>query len=129
MGRRYSRRCVLRPFSANTEESWLEFRSVLRELHRRCPIKATAFHDPDIARRFLFATEGLVDYVVRLINGGISLAQLAQRDLDRDILAKAFVEQIWHRAPDDLNPFIAEGDLRSLRERGEPFASWDSYNG
>jgi type II secretory pathway predicted ATPase ExeA len=119
--RRFAKRCELLPFDDNTERSWLEFRSVLRELHRRSPVAAEEFFEPDLARRFLNASEGLMSYLVAIVSGAIDIASRTNRTLDREILAAAFEEEVWPGVPDDLNPFVADGELRPLRGRGEPF--------
>jgi len=124
--RRFSRRCVLHPFSADTEDSWLEFRAVLRELHRRTPVPADDFHEPDMARRFLNASEGLISYLVTIASGAIDIASRTSQKIDKLVLAAAFEEEVWPGVPDDLNPFIADGELRPLRRGGEPFELWDN---
>ena len=47
--------------------------------------------------------------------------------LDRLLLdwkTHAFEEEVWPGVPDDLNPFLADGELRPLRGGGEPFELW-----
>jgi type II secretory pathway predicted ATPase ExeA len=122
--RRFAKRCELLPFSNSTESSWLEFRAVLRELHRRSPVPAEDFHEPDLARRFMNASEGLISYLVTIVSGAIDIASRTNRRIDREILAAAFEEEVWPGVPDDLNPFLADGDLRPLRGGGEPFELW-----
>ena len=122
--RRFAKRCELLPFSNNTENAWLEFRAVLRELHRRSPVPAENFHESDLARRFMNASEGLISYLVSIVSGAIDIASRTNRRIDREILAAAFEEEVWPGVPDDLNPFLADGELRPLRGGGEPFELW-----
>jgi hypothetical protein len=129
MHRRFARRFELKPFDAKDQASWLEFRAVLRELHRRTPMPAENFHDTEIARRFFFASEGLISYVVSIIDTAIATARRDQCSIDIKVLAAAFEEAVWPGVSDDLNPFLVTGKLRSFREPGEPFAKWDSYKG
>lgn len=123
--RRFGCRYYIEPFNGDSEEKWNEFRGVLKALQARLPIPAPKLHHPDIARRFLFASEGLIDYVVRILNEALAVAHRRNCEIDLAILAEAFNEQVWRGAPPDLNPFLTDGALRSLRGPGEPFAQWD----
>jgi type II secretory pathway predicted ATPase ExeA len=127
MRRRFSRIWTLTPFTADSTESWQEFRAVLRDIHRRTPIKAMPFHEPDTARRFLAASEGLMDYLIQIVEAAIEIAMAKQKPIDLLTLAAAFESEIWPGCPNKLNPFLAEGELRSLRGGGEPFELWDTY--
>jgi type II secretory pathway predicted ATPase ExeA len=129
MRRRFSRRFELAPFDAGVESSWVEFRAVLRELHRRTPISALPFHEPELARRFYFASEGLISYLVTIVDAAISTARRDQSSIDLKVLGAAFEEAVWPGGPYNLNPFFATGELRPLRGPGEPFGKWDSYKG
>jgi hypothetical protein len=123
--RRFGCRYYMRPFSGDTENGWKEFRGILRELRKRMPGSGPQLHHPDLARRFLFASEGLIDYVVRVLNEALAIAHRRQCPVDIPLLGEAYREQVWRGVPDDLNPFLTDGALRSLREPGEPFALWD----
>lgn len=125
MRRRFSRLSIMKPFNARTPQVWREFRAVLRELHRRTPMEAVPFHEPDLARRFLGASEGLMDYLIRIVNGAIAISAAQRRPIDTELLALAFKYEIWPQCPSSLNPFLADGELRSLRGNDEPFQLWD----
>lgn len=127
MRRRFSRILTVTPFSADSAEAWQEFRAVLRDLHRRTPVKALPFHEPGTAKRFLAASEGLMDYLIRIIETAVEIAVAKRKPVDLLTLAAAFESEIWPGCPKKLNPFLAEGDLRSLRKGGEPFELWDTY--
>jgi hypothetical protein len=85
------------------------------------------FHEPDTARRFLAASEGLLDYLIQIVEAAIEIAMAKQKPIDLLTLAAAFESEIWPGCPNKLNPFLAEGELRSLRGGGEPFELWDTY--
>ena len=70
------------------------------------------------------ASEGLISYLVTIVTGAIDIASRTNRIIDREILAIAFEEEVWPGVPDDLNPFLASGELRPLRSSGEPFEMW-----
>ena len=127
MRRRFSRILTLTPFTAETTEGWQEFRAVLRDLHRRTPVKALPFHEPGTAKRFLAASEGLMDYLIRIVETAVEIAVAKRKSIDLLTLAAAFESEIWPGCPKKLNPFLAEGDLRSLSKPGEPFELWDTY--
>jgi hypothetical protein len=125
LSRRFSSECNLTPFNPDVKQSWLEFRSVLREVHRRTPVPAIEFHDAEVAQRFFFASEGLIGYVYKVVNSAIGLAQITGHDINLEVLGEAFRRDVWAGAPDDLNPFLAT-ELRSLRQKDELFSRWDT---
>jgi energy-coupling factor transporter ATP-binding protein EcfA2 len=127
MRRRFSRILTLTPFTADTTEAWQEFRAVLREIHRRTPVEALPFHEPDTARRFLAASEGLMDYLIRIVETSVEIAAAKRKPIDLLTLAAAFESEIWPGCPTKRNPFLAEDALHSLRGAGEPFELWDTY--
>jgi type II secretory pathway predicted ATPase ExeA len=127
MRRRFARTVSTTPFSADTKPDWLEFLSVLSTLHDRSPVGTVAFHEPDMATRFFFASAGLMDFLVRIVSGAIEKSRASGASITQETLAQAFRDEVWSAAPDDLNPFIAPvNDLRPLTASGEPFEQWDT---
>jgi len=125
--RRFSSPYYLKEFSLGTEEEQALFRALLKGFQERCDLEwMLDLADPDVAMRFHFATNGLVDYVAKILDDLI-----ARRDhySDQGVgyvhLQDAFKAQIWADAPSLLNPFNPEVRPRRLNKANEPFAIWD----
>jgi len=131
MRRRFSQQYYLKPFALTSGESFTEFRSILKAFHQKTPFPSIEFHRPDTAKRFLMASEGLLGYITKTINGACEIAQLEGAQIDLPILARAFKEFIWPTVPKQLNPFLIPNpeQLRSLRGKGELFEDWDRTPG
>ncbi len=125
--RRIQSKVVMSELSMSSPENWTEFRYVLRELHRRAPVKAVCFDEQILARRFYIASAGLMDYLFRIVDAAANVAFSSGKPIDVSTLASAFVEKVWFDCPDGLNPFLIRDpdELRMLTEPGEPFADWD----
>lgn len=126
--RRVSEVVELTPFKNTSDQDWTEYRSVLRRLFNESPAPLPEIHSPELAHRLLYASEGLIDYVLKIINGALRIAHEERTRVTTDTLARAFVRHVWPFAPPHLNPLLAPIDtLRSLRDPGEPFSNWDNY--
>jgi DNA transposition AAA+ family ATPase len=126
LARRFSSAYYLRPFSFDTDEGKKEFRGVLKLIHSRLPLSCPELHEANLARRFYIATNGLIDYVAKILDEAIMLAaQFEIDELNLDLFATAFEESIWRDAPHTLNPFRTDSLLRQLNQIGEPFEYWD----
>jgi hypothetical protein len=76
--------------------------------------------------RFHFATNGLIDYVVKIIDElVIASARNPHPTVDYNALQEAFKVQIWADVPDQLNPFNPAAKPRRLDQSNEPFSIWD----
>ena len=124
--RRISRRTEMLALNMKSEENWTEVRDVLRELHRRTTARAIPFDGQILARRFYFASAGLMDYLVRIATSAADIARAGDTTIDVNVLAEAFVEQVWPDCPEEINPFLVANpdELRMLDADGEPFAGW-----
>jgi hypothetical protein len=82
--------------------------------------------EANLAQRFYFASHGLFDYIVKIVDDAVSRGgsgpggQVTQLDF-----ALAFKRVIWFGAPDTLNPFMENATLRLLNKALEPFDIWD----
>ncbi|MEJ2795120.1 TniB family NTP-binding protein [Iodobacter sp. LRB] len=123
LARRFSQRVRIEPFSFEDEADFKEFRGILRELEAGLPIPpATPLHESNLARRFWIGSYGLLDYVIKILEGAISVANLANvGTLDLDVYAAGFRNRVWRDVPDRLNPFHVESPLRPLDRPGELF--------
>lgn len=130
MGRRFAYRHYLSPFNARTPASFLEYRGVLQELQRRIVIECIDLTEPSLALRMLMATEGLMGRTISLLDAATDFANAQSCEIDEPVLAYAFREVIWQRAPEGLNPFlITEKKVRPLRKADQPYADWDTSFG
>lgn len=119
--RRFSTQFSMDPFQEATE-SFTEFRCVLNEIHAKLPIACVSLSDSDMAFRFLVATHGLIDFVVKMIDGAIEFAiQRGLKEISLRTLESVYREAIWKTCPDQHNPFCKSAKLRWLSNPGEPF--------
>lgn len=122
--RRFSSRLELPVFSIDTEQSEIEFRTILNEIDKALPTQTlSGLAEVDIARRLHFASNGLLGYLRKLITGAVELMMVENhRTLTSNILEQAFREVIWRDGVCELNPFNAAFKFRRLHNSGEPFA-------
>lgn len=128
LARRFSSRHSLRPFDISTPEGAQQFRGLLNAIEKKLPLPSVSLSHPDIARRFYYATNGLIDFIGKIVDGAIMLAhRYGFKRLDETVYAAAFEEEVWRDAPKECNPFIAPPEsLRLLNRPGEPFALIDA---
>jgi len=121
--RRFSERLHLTPFVIDDEDDFREFRGILKLFESQLPLPVeTPLYEANLARRFHVASYGLLDYVVKTLEGAVSIAALAGREsLDLDTLAAGFRQRVWRDVPDRLNPFHPESPLRPMDRSGEVF--------
>ncbi len=126
LARRFSARYYLRPFGFDSDEEITEFRGVLDAVQYSLPMPSVCWSSlqTGMARRFHYATFGLIDYICKIADGAVELArELGRSEIDESVLAGAFVEEVWRDVPSQLNPFSSSDPmLRPLVKPGEPFA-------
>jgi hypothetical protein len=124
--RRFGAPLYMPPFGFDNQDERLEFRGVLRGIQSRLPVPCTDLSESNMAQRFYFASHGLLDFVVKIIDDAVSRTSpdsgepLTQQDFEA-----AFKRTIWLDAPDHLNPFSKGATLRLLNRTLEPFDMWD----
>jgi type II secretory pathway predicted ATPase ExeA len=125
--RRFASPLHLSEFGFQTPDEQATFRSILQHLQSLMPFRTGLdLSSPDVAMRFHFATNGLIDYVVKIIDElVIESAGRAGTTVDYDALKRAFKAQVWADVPDPLNPFNPATAPRRLDQGNEPFALWD----
>ena len=123
LARRFSSKYTLTPFSISSDQDFIEFRGVLKAFQERLPLPTvTPLHEANLARRFLIASNGLLDYVRKILEGAVSVASAAgHQSLDLPAYAEGFRREVWADVADRLNPFHLESPLRVLNRSGEPF--------
>ena len=130
LARRFSSRLHISPFKADDEEDFVEFRAALKGLQQVLPLAVDApLFEANLARRFLVASNGVLDYVRKILEGAVVIAGRAGlQKLDLSTYAAGFRNNIWPEVSDRLNPFHPESPLRLLNKSGEPFYPGDKRN-
>lgn len=130
LARRFSSKLRLTSFSLNNENDFIEFRAGLKGFQRKLPLSVEeSLYEANLARRFLVASNGLLDYLRKILEGSVVIAGQAHlQQLDMSIYAAAFRRYVWPEVPDKLNPFHPQSPVRLLIRSGEPFYSGDKRN-
>jgi len=124
--RRFGAPHYMQPFGFDNQEEQLEFRGVLKGIQSRLPVPCIDLSEANMAQRFYFASHGLLDYVVKIIDDAVSRAcPDSGEPLTQQAFEAAFKRTVWLDAPDHLNPFSQEATLRLLNRTLEPFDIWD----
>jgi Bacterial TniB protein len=124
--RRFSSAFYLKPFSMDNDDDAKDFRAVLKQIHAWIPTESIELSDPNNARRFYYASHGLIDYVVKIVDQAVRDPLMGcSQYLSLDAYAEAFRLSVWRDAPDRLNPFCKNATLRPLTQPNEPFDIWD----
>lgn len=123
LARRFSARIRVAPFALDQAEDFQEFRGILKTLAPHLPIPMEIpLHESNQARRIHVGSYGLMDYVIKILEGAVSVASSAgQETIDPSALAAGFRNRVWRDVPDRLNPFHPESVLRPLDRPGEVF--------
>jgi hypothetical protein len=121
--RRFSRRLELTPFGLEDVIERGIFIGVLKNLEEALdlPIKMD-LRQEQLVRSFHHATNGIVDYMVKLLIGAYEIAVNNNcKSIKLDNLEYAFTERIWINGVGNLNPFNEKFILQRLDKRGMPF--------
>jgi hypothetical protein len=124
--RRFASPLHHKEFNFTTREEQIEFRTVLKGIERLLPVK---FEKPletgEIAMRMYFASHGLIDYVVKIIDDAVATSGAKTGEkISIDRLRVAFKRKVWADCPDWLNPIVSTVPRRLTKPR-EPFCDWD----
>lgn len=120
--RRFGAPHYMSPFGFTTEQEKLEFRGVLKGIYSLVPCPCVKLHDANIARCFYYATHGIFDYIVKILDDAISRGGTGpDQEVTKSDLAEAFKRSVWMDAPDELNPFSGMQKFRLLTRPFEPF--------
>lgn len=121
--RRFTSKCVITPFQIDSSEDFSEFRGLLGAFQKALPLPVeTPLYEANMARRFMVASNGLLDYVHKILEGAVSIAGAAgHKSLDLPVFAAGFKKEVWADVGDRLNPFHPESPLRQLNRQDEPF--------
>lgn len=130
LARRFSTRLAISPFDLNDEDDFREFRASLKGFQEVLPIRVEEpLYGANLARRFLIGSNGLLDYVRKILEGAVVVAGRAGLEsLDLTTYAAGFRNNVWPQVADRLNPFHPESPLRPINRPGEPFYAADKRN-
>jgi hypothetical protein len=124
--RRFAAPYYLEPFSYATSAQQKEFRGVLKAIGQGLPKGSVNISSAQEAIRFFYASCGLIDFVVKLLDDAVSRGGSGpEGSVMREDFAASFVRVIWRDAPERLNPFHPKAQLRPLTRLDEPFDMLD----
>lgn len=123
LARRFSAKYTISPFAIDPSEDFTEFRGLLKAMQDVLPLPVESpIYEANMARRFLVASNGLLDYVRKILEGALSIAATTgYQSLDLSVYGAGFKKEVWVEVTDRLNPFHQDSSLRALNRPGEPF--------
>jgi DNA replication protein DnaC len=126
VARRHSEKIEMTTFKLDDEDDFREFRAILKSYQAVFVIPPEIpLYEANLARRFLVASNGNLDYLRRILEKSVEIAGFAElNQIHQAVYAAAFREYVWKGVPDKLNPFHEESPLRQLDKAGEPFYPW-----
>lgn len=121
--RRFCRRIDLKPFDLECPASRSHFLGVIKKIDEALAMSSRLDLQQDgIVRQLHFATNGTMDYMVKLMLGAYQIA--VNRNLpgiDRQCLEQAFSNSIWVEGVGKMNPFNSQFIGQRLDKRGMVF--------
>jgi type II secretory pathway predicted ATPase ExeA len=121
--RRFSHRLELKPFGCKEQAELQVFAAVIIELFETLEVKTCVdFLDPETLQRIHFATDGIIDAMVRLFVGAMDVYwSQSLKKITQNTLEQAFEQSIWSLGKRSLNPFNKKFNWKPLNEPGMPF--------
>jgi len=121
--RRFCRRIDLKPFDLECPTSRSHFLGVIKKIDEALAMLSPLDLQQDgIVRQLHFATNGTMDYMVKLMLGAYQI--VINRHLpgiDRQCLEQAFSDSIWVEGVGKMNPFHPQFIGQRLDQRGMVF--------
>jgi GTPase SAR1 family protein len=128
--RRFSKRIDIFPFDIKDYSSRNNFKAVIHLLDEKIdlPVKLD-LSSKELITALFFATDGIIDYLVKLFIGAYECAVLSDRiGLDKYCFEKAFLENIWIDGVGKFNPFNSDFINERLNKPGMPFNKLEEKN-
>ena len=121
--RRFSRRVDIHPFDINKKESREAFLGVISVLDKKVGLpNGIDLRNKQTITSFYFATNGVIDYLVKLFIGAFEQAIYREEStLTRECFESAFNQNIWQEGIGKLNPFHQDFIGEKLDKPGMPF--------
>lgn len=123
--RRTPCRLYLRYFDINEQARKPEFKKLMLELDEWVPLaEQSCISEPAVMERMFVASNGILQYLVELVNLAWPIAMKAGRErIVVEDLAAAF-QKLWGDVSSETNPFVLTNNIRQLTLKGEPFYEW-----
>ena len=117
LGRRVSQRTELSEFGWKTSAQKKQFRSLLKTIDEKLPLsKSSQLATVDRAKRFHYATNGVMDHIMKLVRHSAEAAVEKNMDcIDLPLLEEVYDRYISHLFPERFNPFADQNLDRQLR--------------
>lgn len=120
--RRRGLRVKLPPFSIAKKKDASVFACVIQQLDLQLGTDKRIELSPQMLKRFHFATNGIMDYLVKLLIGSyIHCVQGNLLGISEEVLESAFTKCIWDDGIGKLNPFSEKFCWLRLDKPGMPF--------
>jgi len=120
--RRFSQTILLKPFSIENPEEISILSSVIRELDIQLGLSNQIKLSEELIIRFYYATNGLIDYLVKLLLGALEIViKENKRSITMKILEKSFLINIWRECSPSQNPFNTKFVPKNLDKATMPF--------
>jgi len=121
--RRFSRRVNILPFDINQKAPRNSFIGVIRILDEEIGLSNRIdLKNKKMIKSFYFASNGIIDYLVKLFVGAYEQAIYMELDeLMVECFEAAFSENIWAEGTEKLNPFSKVFIGKKLDKPGMPF--------
>lgn len=105
------------------DEDFLEFRGILKACQAQMPIPVEVpLIENNMARRLWVGSYGLIDYVLKILEGAVAAAsRMASPLVTLEALSAGFKSRVWADVPELADPFHPESVLRPLDRVGEVF--------
>lgn len=120
--RRFNKRIYLLEFKLDSENDYLVFAGVLKKILSLLPVNHELnIQNQEILQRIHYATNGIIDYMIKLFIEAFEICHSRQQYLTITTLHDAFLSTIWPECSDELNPFTASFSWQKLVKSGMPF--------
>lgn len=125
--RRFCKRIDIRPFNLNEAESRSSFVGVIKILDHHFSLRNKIdLKDKNILTSIYFATNGIIDYMIKLFIGAFEVAiETNTGGLSKECFYCAFKENIWVEGINKLNPFSDDFINMNLDKPGMPFHKFE----
>ncbi|NWD69170.1 TniB family NTP-binding protein [Pseudomonas gingeri] len=119
--RRFSASYTLMRFRPGGE-FWPEFAGVIKAMQKVMVVDSVSLVTDEMINRFYFASFGLLDYLVKILERAVCLVRIGRFDgVNLAVLDMAFKDEVWQLAPGNRSPFNKEFDFRPLVGPDEPY--------
>lgn len=124
--RRFSTVLELKPFSIDELASAQEFAAIIKQVDQGLGLpNSIDFRDMKLIESIHFATNGIMDYIVKLLVQSYEIAlENGNTKITRALLEAAFTEAIWADGVGNMNPFNGKFVRKYLNYKDSmPFAA------